>query len=197
MGVDEAGRGPLAGPVSVAAVAVRVKEYRTALAIFDGVRDSKKLTEHAREEWYERLRDLECKHKIRTGVSLVSNTVIDKKGIMHAIRLGTLRTLKKLKISPRSAYVLLDGSLYAPSEWVKQKTVVHGDDRVQIIAAASVLAKVRRDRRMRRLAHLYPHYHFEEHKGYGSAAHIKVLKRHGLSPIHRQSFCRFLLKSPR
>jgi len=197
VGVDEAGRGPLAGPVSVAAVAVRVKDYRTALPIFDGVRDSKKLTEYAREEWYERLRNLERKHKIRTAVSLVSNTVIDRKGIMHAIRLGTLRTLKKLKISPAHAYVLLDGSLYAPSEWKKQKTIIRGDDRVQIIAAASVLAKVRRDRRMRRLAPLYPHYHFEEHKGYGSVVHIKVLKRYGLTKIHRKSFCHFLPKSVR
>jgi len=194
VGVDEAGRGPLAGPVSVAAVAVRADRYHTKLPILDGVCDSKKMTEHARNEWYRRLKHLEERKHIRSAVSLVSNTVIDKKGIMYAIRLGVLRSLRKLNISPSSASVLLDGSLYAPKEWKNQETIIRGDASVQIISAASILAKVRRDTRMYRYAIAYPRYHFDQHKGYGSAAHIRAIHHHGLSPLHRQSFCHFLPK---
>lgn len=195
VGVDEAGRGPLAGPVSVAAIAVRADRYSTKLPMFDGVRDSKKLTEHARNEWYGRLKQLEKKRHVRSAVSLVGNTIIDKKGIMYAVRLGVLRSLRKLNIPPSSASVLLDGSLYAPEEWINQNTIVRGDDRVQIISAASVLAKVRRDRRMSRLAQRYPAYGLEIHKGYGTKDHIRALRQAGLSEIHRHSFCRFLPKS--
>lgn len=197
VGVDEAGRGPLAGPVSVAAVAVRAEVYQRERALFKGIRDSKKLSEQAREEWYTRLKIFERENKIRCAVSLVSNTVIDEKGIMYAIRLALIRSLKKLHIAPHDARVVLDGSLFAPREWKDQKTIIRGDSTVQIIAAASILAKVRRDRRMRHLSSLYPKYHFEVHKGYGSMEHRRSIRRYGLSPAHRKSFCRSLPKLAR
>lgn len=193
VGVDEAGRGPLAGPVSVAVFAMPTALYERRTEMLKGIRDSKKLTALSRERWFISLKKLEKEGKVRTGISLVSNTIIDSRGITFAIRTGVQRSLKKLNISPAHARILLDGSLYAPKDWIMQQTIIRGDDRIAIIAAASILAKVRRDRRMRRLSPQFPKYDFHEHKGYGSAAHIKALKRYGLSPLHRKSFCKFLL----
>ena len=192
VGVDEAGRGPLAGPVSVAAVAFPESLYREHTKVIGGIRDSKKLTELGRGRWYTKLLAQAKTGKVRVASSMVSHSVIDRRGISKATALGVARTLIKLDLHPATTRVLLDGSLAAPALWRNQKTIVRGDDRVAIIAAASVIAKVRRDRRMKRLSLRYPDYGFAVHKGYGTASHYRMLKKRGLSLIHRRSFCKKL-----
>lgn len=207
VGVDEAGRGPLAGPVSVAAFAIPLlkshfnskngaentnwQNYRSETSIV-GVKDSKKLSEKQREEWYAKFLKLQKEGKVIFTCSLVSASVIDKQGIVVAIRLGVKRSLSRLNLEPRfnldNVTVLLDGSLKAPPEYKDQKTIIHGDDIEPIISAASVVAKVTRDRYMKKLAKKYPGYGLEIHKGYGTKAHYDVLKKIGLSEMHRKSF---------
>ena len=192
VGVDEAGRGPLAGPVSVAALAFPEPLYAKRAGILHGIRDSKKLTELGRERWYTKLSAQAKAGNIKFASSMVSHSVIDRRGISKATALGVARTLIKLDLHPATTRVLLDGSLAAPALWRNQKTIVRGDDRVAIIAAASVIAKVRRDRRMERFSLRYPDYGFAVHKGYGTASHYRMLKKRGLSLIHRRSFCKKL-----
>lgn len=193
VGIDEAGRGPLAGPVSVAAVAFPEALYKRRERLLGGIRDSKKLTEHGRERWYAFLLTEAKKGSIKITSSMVSHSVIDRRGISKATALGVNRSLSKLGINPTTARVLLDGSLAAPLEWENQETIIRGDDRVAIIAAASIIAKVRRDRRITRLSKKYPEYGLAVHKGYGTPLHYRALKKYGLSPIHRRSFCKKLL----
>src|SRR3990167_765663 len=178
VGVDEAGRGAPAGPGSGGALAVRVAVgalpfpeplYAKRAGILHGIRDSKKLTELGRERWYTKLSAQAKAGNIKFASSMVSHSVIDRRGISKATALGVARTLIKLDLHPATTRVLLDGSLAAPALWRNQKTIVRGDDRVAIIAAASVIAKVRRDRRMKRLSLRYPDYGFAVHKGYGKA----------------------------
>ncbi len=193
VGIDEAGRGPLAGPVSVAAVAFPEVFYKRRECILSSIRDSKKLTEYGRERWYTLLVKEFKRGNIKITSSMVSHSVIDRHGISKAIALGVARSLHKLGINPKTARVLLDGSLSAPSGWKNQKTIIRGDDRVAIIAAASIIAKVRRDKRIAHFAKKYPEYEFAAHKGYGTPLHYRALKKYGLSPIHRRSFCKKLL----
>ncbi len=193
VGIDEAGRGPLAGPVSVAAVAFPETLYKRRGRLLTGIRDSKRLTEHVRERWFALLLKEFKEGNIKIASSMVSHSVVDRRGIGRAIALGVARSLHKLGINPAAARVLLDGSLSAPLEWKNQETIIQGDDRVAIIAAASIIAKVRRDRRITRLAEKYPEYGFVIHKGYGTPLHYRALKKHGLSPIHRRSYCKKLL----
>lgn len=183
----------MAGPVSVAAVAFPEALYKKRGHLLAGIRDSKKLTEQGRERWYALLLKEFKEGNIKIASSMVSHSVIDRRGISRATALGVARSLHKLGINPATARVLLDGSLSAPLEWENQETIIRGDDRVAIIAAASIVAKVRRDRRITRLAKKYPEYGFEVHKGYGTPLHYRALKKHGLSPIHRKSFCKKLL----
>ena len=183
VGVDEVGRGPLAGPLAACALLVERRNRR----YLRGVRDSKKLSEKGREEWYRKIQTLEKKGKLRCKVSFVGEGVIDKKGISYALIKAVGSCLRRLDV-PKDSHVLLDGALYAPQVYIHQKTIVRGDELEACIAAASIVAKVRRDRRMRSLAKRYPEYGFEVHKGYGTKAHYAALKRHGLSDIHRRSF---------
>jgi len=187
IGVDEAGRGPLVGPVSVAAVAVRATAAKTN-KIFRGVRDSKKLSEKQREEWFKKLKDFEKTGVLKTASSFSGAKTIDEKGITAAVRRAVARVLKKLEIDSRKCQVLLDGSLRAPAYFENQETIIRGDDRIPIIAAASIIAKVSRDRRMKRYAKKFPGYGFEVHKGYGTKAHYAAIKKLGPSEIHRKSF---------
>lgn len=184
IGVDEVGRGPLAGPVAVCALAASPSMVRR----FAQIKESKQLSPRAREEWYARL--LRARgHELSFATSFVSASIIDKKGINAAIRLALTRSLAKLSVDPDSVEVLLDGGLHAPVEYRHQKTIVHGDARETVIAMASVVAKVLRDRRMSREALRYPHYGFEQHAGYGTEKHAKAIARYGLSPLHRRTFC--------
>ncbi|KKU86255.1 MAG: Ribonuclease HII [Parcubacteria group bacterium GW2011_GWA1_47_9] len=182
IGIDEAGRGPLAGPMVIAAVAVfgSPTSYRKS-DFLKGIRDSKKLTRLGRERWYRVL-----KKKAACQYVSVSARSIDQNGISRAAREAIARLLKKFPIKPN--LVLLDGSLYAPPKY-KQKTIIKGDEKIPLIAAASIIAKVTRDRKMCTLHKKYPHYNFAQHKGYGTRAHMAAIRRHGLSDIHRRSFC--------
>ncbi len=188
IGVDEAGRGPLAGPVSLAAVAWEIKGRSALTKKFVGVRDSKQLSEREREAWWTKLWQLERAGAIKIAVAFAGNTIIDERGIVPAIRLATRRALGRLGLNPAECRVLLDGSLRAPRRYREQQTLIKGDEREPIIALASIVAKVRRDRLMTRLAKAYPAYHFEVHKGYGTRSHYLALKQAGLSPLHRRSF---------
>ncbi|MEK7585000.1 MAG: ribonuclease HII [Patescibacteria group bacterium] len=187
VGIDEAGRGPLAGPVAVAVV---VTKWKLNLK----VRDSKKLSEKKREEWFRWLKEQKKKGRLDFVVSLVGEKIIDEQGIVPAVRTGIRRCLKRLNLDPKSCRILLDGSLSAPKIYEDQETIIRGDETVPIIALASIAAKVKRDRRLTRLAKKHPKYGFEVHKGYGTRAHYAALRRHGLSPLHRRSFLKDFLK---
>ena len=180
VGIDEAGRGPLAGPVTLAYVACPWRIYRRN---FKGIKDSKKLTLKKREEWF---RHLKAHPHLEYGVTSVGAGTIDDNGISRSVKIGIKRLVSRLSVKPKM--ILLDGSLYAPPEY-PQKTIIKGDERIPIIAAASVMAKVTRDRKMTRLAKKFPDYSFEIHKGYGTKLHCKLVKKYGLCDIHRRSFC--------
>lgn len=184
IGVDEVGRGPLAGPVTVAAV--RAKSFRK----FKGIRDSKKFSAKQRGEW---LKKINGTHGLKISVSSVGPALVDRFGISAAARLAVGRCLKKLKIRNKNYKILLDGSLYAPKTYLNQKTIIRGDEKIPLIAAASIFAKIWRDRKMVRLHAQFPKYRFDLHKGYGTKLHRKLVKKHGLSPLHRRSFCANIL----
>ena len=192
IGVDEAGRGPLAGPVSVAAVAIPVRHFRAVISSFREAKDSKRLSVEKRELWLRKIRTHPSRVVLH-AVSLVGGAFIDRFGIARAVRVAVKRTLSKLPIAPQHAKVLLDGSLVAPSVFENQRTVIGGDERVKVIALASIIAKVRRDRHMVRKAREFPKYGFEIHKGYGTKNHQMAIRKHGPSIIHRRSFLKKLL----
>ncbi len=189
IGIDEAGRGPLAGPVSVGVFAV---PNTFDMALLDGVRDSKKLSQKKREEWFKKLVRLE---NTRSAVAFSSPQLIDARGIVYAIQNAMNRALQKLTINPSDCTVLLDGSLKAPEEYLSQKTIIKGDVTEPVISVASILAKVKRDTYMLKIAPDFPHYAFQTHKGYGTKLHCEAIQEHGLSSLHRKSFCKEILKS--
>jgi ribonuclease HII len=190
IGIDEAGRGPLAGPVSVGAVMVPV-DFDWSL--IEGVRDSKKLSEKKREVIFERAHELAQGSALRFAVSTSSASYIDTYGIVPAIKRALSEALSHLEIAPEDCHVLLDGGLSAPAAYIHQETIIRGDDTEPVISLASIMAKVTRDRLMCRLAEKYPAYGFEVHKGYGTEAHCKSIRTHGLSGIHRATFCSRIL----
>ena len=189
IGVDEAGRGPLAGPVAVGVFAVRTDFDQK---FFKGVRDSKQLTEKRREEWFLKIKKGAKGGKIHFAVSMSHAQTIDSGGLASGIRAALARALARLRLRPSSCLILLDGGLKAPAFYKHQQTIIRGDESIPHIACASIMAKVTRDRYMRRKAKLFPEYYFEIHKGYGTAKHYKQIKKHGLSPLHRRSFLKNL-----
>ena len=186
IGIDEAGRGPLAGPVAVGAVMVPL-DFDWSL--LEGVRDSKKLSEKKREEFFARAVELQESQTLRFAVSTSSAAYIDTYGIVPAIKRALAEALSRLEAEPKDCRVLLDGSLRAPAEYIRQETIIRGDDTEPVISLASIMAKVTRDRLMKRLSSKYPEYDFHVHKGYGTASHLSAIGRCGLSDIHRASFC--------
>ena len=176
-GVDEAGRGPLAGPVYAAAVILPRD------AVIDGLNDSKKLTEKKRDALF----DVITERALTYGIASASVEEIEEFNILNATFLAMNRAVAKLDPAPELA--LIDGNrntgIAMPS-----RCIVKGDSRCADIAAASVLAKVSRDRYMLNLAEKYPQYHFEQHKGYGTKLHYEALREYGPSPEHRPSFLR-------
>lgn len=188
IGIDEAGRGPLAGPVAVAAVCIPITNKPRGKQ-----RDSKQLSAKQREELFLQIQQEKKSNKLNFAVSLVGNNYIDKRGIVSAIKLGIRRCLRRLACGPGECLVLLDGSLQAPTIYINQKTIIGGDAIEPIIALASVVAKVTRDRRMIKLNQKYPEYGFQVHKGYGTQAHYGAIKKRGLSALHRRSFLKKLL----
>lgn len=179
-GVDEAGRGTWAGPVAAAAVVLPVRSA-DKLAALDGVCDSKALPPRRREE-------LECRIAVTAlavGFGLASASEIDAFGILPATRLAMRRAIANLGIT---ADFLLVDAVRLPEEIVPQKSIVRGDALCFSVAAASIVAKVRRDRLMAELDGLYPGYGFARHKGYGTAQHWAALRALGPCPIHRRTF---------
>lgn len=189
IGIDEVGRGPLAGPVTLCACAVLKKDAKRIFnKNFKGLVDSKKISSKKRTLLSREAKDLKKKNLIKFAVSHVGADVIDRIGISHAIRRAVRSILKQLKLEPAKCEVRLDGSLYAPAEYVNQKTIIKGDATEPVISLASVIAKVARDTKMDRYSEVYSEYGFEVHKGYGTLRHIQAVIVHGACDIHRRSF---------
>lgn len=176
-GVDEAGRGPLAGPVCAAAV-ILPRGIEIA-----GLNDSKKLSEKKREKLYDEI----CDKAISFGIALATVDEIEKLNILNAAMLAMNRAIAQLDPQPELA--LIDGNRNSAIE-IRSQCVVKGDAKCADIAAASILAKVTRDRYMLEMAEKYPEYHFEQHKGYGTKLHYEALREHGPCEVHRPSFLR-------
>ena len=185
LGVDEAGRGPLAGPVSVGVV--MVPEGFDVAKEFPGVKDSKKLSEKNREKMFHILEARVALGDARFTVELESADVIDEEGIAVAVRRALWRGVNALAPDAALVKIQLDGALRAPPEY-SQETIINGDELVPIISLASIAAKVSRDRLMLEMAKKYPEYQFEKHKGYGTALHYEMLKKYGPCALHRRSF---------
>ena len=174
-GIDEAGRGPLAGPVVAAAVI-----FPSKVNIPD-LNDSKKLSANKREELFPKIQEI----SVAFGLAVVDQKVIDKINILQAARLAMKQAVETLKITP--GLLLIDGNQKIDST-LNQWVIVKGDSRSLSIAAASVLAKVTRDRIMDGYHKLYPQYEFNRHKGYGTRLHRNLIQEHGPCPIHRSTF---------
>ena len=179
-GIDEAGRGPLAGPVYAAAVILPL-----GLEI-EGLNDSKKISEKKREQLF----DVICEKAVDYSIGIATEQEIDEINILNATFLAMHRAVEGLKTKPD--YALIDGNQYPKIPFVMEETVVKGDAKSMSIAAASILAKVSRDRFMLKKAEEYPQYQFEKHKGYGTKLHYEMLKEYGPSPIHRMTFLKKL-----
>lgn len=175
-GVDEAGRGPLAGPVCAAAVILRDGE------IIEGVNDSKKLSEKKREQLFDLIKD----KALAYGIAFASVEEIEQYNILEATFLAMNRAVAQL--DPVADYALIDGNRVPKGIPIPCETVVKGDSKSASIAAASILAKVTRDRLMLEYDEKYPQYGFAGHKGYGTKQHIEAVKQYGLCEIHRPSF---------
>lgn len=186
VGVDEAGRGPLAGPLAVGVVAI--PENLDLIGLFPRLNDSKQLTEKVRESMYEELLACAEEKGIRYHVSLRSAAQIDA-GLSGAIKSAVIEGVEKLLPNAIEGKVFLDGGLTASAHY-PQETIIKGDTLVPAIMLASVVAKVTRDRHMVALGAQYPLYGFEIHKGYGTKAHYAALREHGACPEHRQLFLR-------
>ena len=179
-GIDEAGRGPLAGPVYAAAVILKED------ALIDGINDSKKLSEKKREELYDKI----IESAVAYSVYSVDEKVIDEVNILNATHMAMNGAVDNL--STKADYVLIDGNSIKNME-TPHETVVKGDAKSISIAAASILAKVSRDRYITEISEKYPEYGFEKHKGYGTKVHNEAILQYGPSPIHRKTFLKKLL----
>lgn len=173
VGIDEAGRGPWAGPVVMAGV-ILPENFECGL-----LNDSKKLTELQREELFVRIKN----SALEISTQIVSHTIIDKIGILNAVKQGMQKIAKVLQPD----FLLIDAvNINYPN--IPQNALIQGDALVASIAAASIVAKVTRDRLMLKFAQKYPQYGFENHKGYGTKIHMEALAKHGVCPVHRQSY---------
>ena len=185
-GIDEAGRGPLAGPVVVACV-VMPKD-----SMIEGVNDSKKVSEKKREKLYEQITE----EALGFGVGIISQEEIDRINILNATKEGLTIAIKEMKKDlqekqrgfEKPEIILVDALTKIDTDHIPYKSIIKGDAKSYSIAAASIVAKVTRDRIMRAWDEVYPMYGFEKHKGYGTAAHIAAIKEYGLCPLHRRSF---------
>ena len=175
-GIDEAGRGPLAGPV-VVACAVMPRD-----SMIEGVNDSKKISEKKREELFEKI----TSEAISYGVGVIDQKEIDRINILNATKEGLTMAVKELSVRPD--LIIVDALNNIDTEGIPYESIIKGDAKCYSIAAASIIAKVTRDRIMRQWDEIYPQYGFIKHKGYGTAAHIAAIKEYGPCPLHRNSF---------
>ena len=185
-GIDEAGRGPLAGPVVVACV-VMPRD-----SMIEGVNDSKKVSEKKREKLYDQI----IEASIAYGVGIISQTEIDRINILNATKEGLTAAIKEMEKNlqerkrgfDKPEIILVDALTKIDTDHIPYRSIIKGDAKSYSIAAASIIAKVTRDRIMRQWDEVYPMYGFAKHKGYGTAAHISAIKEYGLCPLHRRSF---------
>lgn len=181
-GIDEAGRGPLAGPVAVG-IAIMPEN-----SMIEGVNDSKKVSEKKREKLY----DLITQEAIAWNVGIADQNEIDEINILNATKLALTRAIEGLKIKPD--LILVDALTNINTLGIPYKSIIKGDAKEYSIAAASILAKVTRDRMMREYDEIYPQYGFSGHKGYGTAKHIAAIKEYGPCILHRKSFIKNFIK---
>lgn len=181
-GIDEAGRGPLAGPVVVAAVIMPRDSF------IEGVNDSKKVSEKKRELLY----DLITKESIAWGVGIIDQKEIDRINILNATKEGLTTAIKNLEVKPDR--IIVDALKGIDTLGIPYTSIIKGDAKCYSIAAASIIAKVTRDRIMRQWDEIYPQYGFEKHKGYGTAMHMQAIREYGLCPLHRRSFTKNIVK---
>lgn len=175
-GVDEAGRGPLCGPVVAAAVILDKNAH------LEGVNDSKKLSEKKREKLFDDIME----KAVAVGIGISDVDMIEKINILNATKEAMKEAVSGLSIKPD--FVLIDGNQDIQID-IDRATVISGDALSESIAAASIIAKVTRDRMLKEYDKEYPEYGFAKHKGYGTKMHIEAIKKYGLTPIHRPSFC--------
>ena len=190
-GIDEAGRGPLAGPVVVGCV-IMPRD-----SMIEGVNDSKKVSEKKREKLY----DLIIDESIAYGVGIISQEEIDRINILNATKEGLKMAIKEMEKNLQERHreiekpeiILVDALTKIDTDHIPYKSIIKGDSKSYSIAAASIVAKVTRDRIMRQWDEVYPMYGFAKHKGYGTAAHIAAIKEYGLCPLHRRSFVKNII----
>lgn len=175
-GIDEAGRGPLAGPVVVAAVIMPEDSF------IEGINDSKKVSEKKREKLYDEI----TQNAVAWEVGIIDEKEIDNINILNATKKGLTTALKRLSEKPD--IILVDALTGIDTLGIPYQSIIKGDAKSYSIASASIIAKVTRDRIMRQWDEVYPEYGFEKHKGYGTKAHIEVIKNNGICPIHRKTF---------
>lgn len=175
-GIDEAGRGPLAGPVVVAGVIMPED------SMIEGINDSKKVTEKRREKLYDIIKE----EAISYSIAVINHNVIDEINILNATKQGVTEVVDGLNVKPD--LIIVDALNHINTRGIPYEPIVKGDAKCYNIAAASILAKVTRDRIMRQWDEIYPQYGFSSHKGYGTAKHISAIKEYGLCPIHRRTF---------
>lgn len=180
-GVDEAGRGPLCGPVVAAAVILPKNLY------IEGVNDSKKLSEKKREKIYEEITN---NKEIVYAVGMSDVDVIEEVNILNATKLAMIQAINNLRVKPD--FVIIDGNQNINID-MQSQTLVSGDSKSASIAAASIIAKVTRDKMMQIYDKEYPEYNFSKNKGYGTKTHIEAIKKYGLCNIHRPSFCKHFI----
>ncbi|MFT7557437.1 MAG: ribonuclease HII [Planctomycetota bacterium] len=185
VGIDEVGRGPIAGPVTVGVMFAGPRAV--ALARKMGVRDSKALSPKKRAVWCELIQLWEKKGWCMYTTCSVSARVIDRIGIVYAIKLAMMRGLTRLGIHEH-IQLFLDGGLRAPKKYIHQSTIIKGDTKIEAIAMASIVAKVTRDAYMVRQGKKYPQYLFGNHKGYGTKAHYGAIREHGPCDLHRMTW---------
>ena len=179
-GIDEAGRGPLAGPVVVACAMMKPD------SMIEGVNDSKKISEKKREKIYEQI----IEEAVAYGVAIIDQNEIDERNILNATKKGLTMCIKEVenKLNEKPEVILVDALTKIDTDGIPYKSIIHGDSLSYSIAAASIIAKVTRDRIMRQWDEVYPQYGFAKHKGYGTKMHIDAIKEYGLCPLHRRSF---------
>lgn len=180
-GIDEAGRGPLAGPVVVAAV-IMPKD-----SMIEGVNDSKKVSEKKREALYDKI----IEEAIAWGVGIIDQKEIDRVNILNATKEGLTQAVSNLQQKPDM--IVVDALTGIDTLGIPYTSIIKGDAKCYSIAAASIIAKVTRDRIMRQWDEIYPQYGFEKHKGYGTKMHIEAIKEHGICPLHRLSFVKNII----
>ena len=189
IGIDEVGRGPIAGPVAVGSFVILDKK---ALRLFTKVKESKQLKEKDREELFKKIEKIRDEGQVDFSVVFQSEKIIDKKGlsfaIKNALRISLDKMVERNNLKKENIKVLLDGGLKAPKEYINQKTIIKGDEKEKIIALASICAKVLRDRKMKKFANKYPGYRFEVNKGYGTKGHYEAIDKYGLTDLHRRTF---------